>query len=204
MIDLSTIQAALIAWWTGFGMQCQMRDNPREFVRPIAATEVAGTVTGACAYLKVIAARARGVDEIRYTENGSDPLLVDPEVTGNRELTISCMVESYKDSPDRHAVYLCERARTRLRMPTVELAFQVAGIGVIEATPTVDLAYTADDRIYSRASFDLRVNVNASETDDAADTIGTVVVTSDFKDPAGDSLPDANQMIEKVIDLDSV
>jgi hypothetical protein len=141
-----------------------------------------------------------GVDELRPTANIADATLADIEVVGQRELTVQCMVESYVDLPDRSALFLCERARTRLRIPSVEAALEVAGIGVIDAANVVDLPYETDGRIFGRAAFDLRINVISSEVDLSQYTIAIVEVTTQWKGPDGELLPDNYQLTAEPID----
>lgn len=200
MIDFATKQACLLAWWTGFGMQAGMRDDRAEFIRPGVVQEVPGTVTGAIVYIKFTSVRAvGGGDEWRHTVSAQDATKVDTEVTGNRVITISCLVESYIDLPDRHALFLCERARTRLGLPSVNAAFEAAGMGINNVGPSIDLPYKVDNHTYSRASFDLTVNANASETDEPMETIETFLLTSNWKSPGGVSLPAGYQLDDEVI-----
>lgn len=204
MIDFATIEPALEAWWTGFGMQTDFRDRSREQTRPPVRVKDPTKVYGARAFLKVTNVEEIGIDAVRHTVNATDNTRGDPEVVGHRVLTVQCMVDSYHDKADSHAVYLCERARTRLSRPAVEAAFQAAGIGILKAGPTVDLPFKADGRLYSRAAFDLRLNAAASDksTDVASSsyTIAIVYLSSNVKGPDGVLLPAGYQLDNEVID----
>jgi hypothetical protein len=174
---LDVMATALKAWWTGItvkgaALQAVMEDEKRPFVSP---------QTKAIAILKLSTITPRGHDEVHWEESEDDPLTLDATVRGQRRLLVTCRVDSFSQVIAETALYYAERARTRLMMPKTRAALRAAGMALVETTPVVHLPFEVNERVFSRAAFDVAFSIVATETTepvDAQDTIGTVEIRS--------------------------
>jgi len=181
MILLAAAQAAIMAWWTtieigGTPIQAVMVDSKQGgiFVKP----EVRAIVK-----IDISAIRKIGQDETRF-EMGIDPDELIPTINGNRVLTVSCRVDSFTQDDGNTAEHICEIARTRLMFPVILAALKSAGLALVDTFATVSLPFKVDDRVRSRAAFDVQFGIKAEETDatNVQDTIGSVELQSDVDD----------------------
>lgn len=200
-MDFTKIETAIESWITGMGMQAWHRDRVEPTIR--MASSDPDKIVQAMAGYRYLGNRGVGVDEIRYGVNDDDANDLDPEITGHRRLTVSMQVKSIRANAPNHAMALAHRLRTRLRLPTVAALFKTADIALNEATPLVDVSLTdKNGRVTGLVNFDVMLNAAASETDTAINTIGTVEVSSDWKDTGGNSLPATYQMEDEEIVID--
>lgn len=156
-MDWLTAKNALKVWVAaGTGLTAVWRDEANTFVmKPLAK-------------LNIIASSQVGEDEIRweYQSGEPDPLKqMQPTFAGNREFTLSVLVESRDQRPDKTAWHYLELLRTSMKKPTLRAALLAAGIAPIDAEGIVELDSTYDDRVESRCSMDIRFNAQSNETD---------------------------------------
>ncbi len=200
MIDHTLIDPAIGSWLDGMGLQNYMRDKTEPNVR--MQSEDPTKIVQAIGSYKFLASLNPGWDELRQ-DVSADPKLLDQVITGHRVLTISVQVRSIRaDAPD-HAFALAERARTRLRLPSVTAIFKAAGIAFADTTDVVDISFPdRNQRTNGLASFDFRVNAAAAESDPVTDTIGTVLLSTNYLDETGTPLPAANQLSDHPVLID--
>lgn len=154
-------------------------------------TQLAGEVTAQMVYEQGQwqgKARARlnfptiapvGNDALRWEQDeeldpGEDFI---PTVVGNRQVTLSILMQTRDQRPTKSATYFLEKLRTSLKKPSVRAALYAAGLAHATTSGIVPLDRVVDDRWESQASMDVIFNAVAIETDTAEqnsymDTVG--------------------------------
>lgn len=131
-----------------------------------------GAIGRPCAYLSTLGhATAAGTDEQRLVSQGAGK---DARVhlTGNRRLTLHCMVRSRSHLPDERALVYLERVRDAMALPSTELVFSQLGVGFIETAALVELGRTFDRRQESEASMDILLTAALDKA--TSETVGTI------------------------------
>lgn len=168
-IDFEKIRKTLKRWiQESTGLQSAFQEEPRPFI---------DSSKGAIALLNILAIRSLGEDENRQSHDEDNDEILQVH-SGNRTMVVSVQVESYSQEPNESARAYLERARIRLKFDSIKLLFCDAGIAVIKAMPLVPLDYEVDERVRSRAGFDVEFAVAAIDTDDPIGYIETVEVES--------------------------
>ncbi len=183
-MNLTLLDTVLKTWWhdilplgeTITQTAMRMRDGRQSQV---------SSVLKAAGYYSLGPIKVLGTEENTYTDDPLNGKIV-PVVTGIRTLSVSIFVDSYSQEPSKHALFLAERGRTRLALPK-NLDFLAAnGYSVIDRGSTISLPYVEDERMFSRAMFELRLGVLHVETEtlstESKDWIDTVEITSDTLD----------------------
>lgn len=91
------------------------------------------------------------------------------EVSGNRRLTFSVLVECARQDLTAHL--FAERIRTRLRLPSSMAALRALELGLNSIGASTDRPYEHDGREISYATFDVVFNAADSATDAPVTTI---------------------------------
>jgi hypothetical protein len=162
MMDFPAYEAAMLAWVeaqapAGLDLTAQFRNRQ------------GGWQSKTRALLNVHTSRSVGVDKLRHQQDVTLPEGADlvPTVTGERQLTLSVLVQSRDQRSDQTARYVLEKLRTSLAKPSVLQAFRAAKLGFSRAEAIVDLDRHLDDRIESMASMDVHFNAVVNERDTA-------------------------------------
>ena len=172
MIDFQKVEKALLEWWETTGIQTAVVNEEQPFV---------DDVQGAIVRINYPAIRRTGHDEERIEgPNDDDPLLNDMTINGLRVINVSCVVDSYSEAPNEAARFFAEKGRTALRIRGVVNLLRKAGLALIETLPTLDAPFDQDDRIVSRAVFDLSFGIAVCIPDEPQDTIGSLALKSTF------------------------
>lgn len=133
-----------------------------------------------------------GIDETRETFNPSEP---GREVvrcqSGNRLFILSCRAKSRDQRPNYAARFYLEKVRTALSAAWSKAIFQENNLAFVEALPLVNLDEVFQDRQQSRALLEVQfaTAVNVADPHDAGGYIAKTLVSSDYKDAGGTSLP---------------
>lgn len=134
--------------------------------------EPEGAIGRPCAYLSTIGhAPGLGTDEARLQSQGAgkDARV---QLTGNRRLTLHCMVRTRSHLPDERALVYLERVRDAMALPSTENVFKRLGVGFIETAALVELGRTFDRRQESEASMDILLTGALDKA--TSETVGTI------------------------------
>ncbi len=189
-MDWTGIQDGLPAWASDqMGIPVFWQDQPRPMV------------TTPWGLLNVLAAVGVGEDEVRRSfEPGNPPgEEIEQYVVGNREVTISCRVQSNSQRLDKSARQYLETLRTKASGPESVATLQGFGLGFGEILSVVDLPDIRGSRKYSLASVDLRFQAADEQQVESTGYITSLELTSNkLKDAAG-PIADALQLDKEVL-----
>ena len=139
--------------------------------------------------LNFMSSRDLGVDELRYEQDTDLPAGEDfvPTVSGNRQLTLSLLLQSRDQRAECTARWHLEKLRTSLRKPSVKTALRAAGLAYTTAESVVQLDRHVDDRWESQASLDIHFNavVNERDTDEAGSYVDKASIAATLTAPDG-------------------
>jgi hypothetical protein len=197
-MDWTQIADALKAWFlAGTGLDLVVLENEeRPFVEP------------AWGYLVIDDAQSVGTDSTYLVDRpGAEPgAPLVPMVSGLRIFTVHVYVESFSQRPEDFAVKHLERLRGALRFPRLMKMIREVGLALVDVSPTVVSDYAVDERVISRASFDVRFNAAFNLIDEAdqeaGDYIERIELTSHVENVDGSELPQALQLHEEAIPPD--
>lgn len=182
-MDLDTVEPTLLAWVqrvTGVADVVWEDDARPQYVRRLVT----------CALTSVA---SKGVDEtlVELDEDATNPLVeLMPTLAGYRLATLTIQAETRDQSTDATARKILERARIRMRAPSMRAMLLDAGIALVEILSIVNAPYELDERVVSRYALDVRLAVASVFTDPegATSTITSATVTSTVTDAGGTPL----------------
>lgn len=179
-MDIESYKDAIKAWVEDqAGITAQWRD------------EKGGWQAKTRARLHLSSPRSLGVDHLGWAQADEGlPAGADfvPQVSGNRTITLSILVQSRNQSGSNVAIWYLEKLRTSLRKPSVRAALYAAGLAHSTSEAALDLDVTVDCRKESQASLDVHFNAVVNEKDEAgADSfVQTTGIKATLETPAGD------------------
>lgn len=153
--------------------------------------------------MKVKAPQGVGVDFVEYEHDEALPDGEDfvPTGIGQRRFTVSFAVEAYDLRANWSAYRFAERVRTALWRPRSLETLRGLGLAVIRAESVQVVDGTVDGRRLGKAVLDVVFGAAVEDRDEegAISWIEKTEVSSDLKDPAGDSLPSSLQLNDEVM-----
>lgn len=178
-MDFAAYDAAAIAW-----VESQLPGVSAQFKHQAGGWQ--GKIR---ARLSFHASRSLGVDELRYELDGGLPAGEDyvPSVEGNRQFTLTILMQSRDQRADYTARNQLETLRTSLRKPSVQAAFKAAGLAFSTSEGIVPLDRWLDDRMESQAALDIHFNAVgiALDTAEAISYADKAGVEGALSTPAG-------------------
>lgn len=188
-VNFQNLEDSLVYWWKDLlpkgasGAMLLPADGKIPFVSPTLKAH---------AFYSLTSVVREHHENISYDVDGVTGKLV-PTISGMRHVVCSVRVDSYDQAAQKLAITLAERARTRLMLPRVVAFFREKGYSIQETRPVLSLPFPADDRIYSRAVFEVLFGYVSSETEaseNASDRIDTIEIASNkLKGPDGNDAP---------------
>lgn len=131
-----------------------------------------------------------GTGERRYGVVEGDPAIPEPNLTvcetQDSVATLLVQVDSWDNDAKARARAICKRIRSRIRRASSELSLDQIATSLASIGPIIAVGRIEDNRQYSRASFEMRLNVAVSDVDEPIHSIETVEVSGTIKDVAGD------------------
>lgn len=146
--------------------------------------------------LKVLADLSQGVDEYRVAHDSSlnsssPPKECQPTSCGSALVTLQVQVETFSQDANDQARTFQRKIRQRLRWPSSREALATIETSLVDilTIPVVDKL--EDNRHYSLATMDVRLNTIQVENDKAFGRIDTIEITPTITDDGGNVVPTA-------------
>lgn len=140
--------------------------------------------------LKVIADASQGIDEYRTVVNtaeltSSPPIEIEPTACGSSRVTLQVQVETFDQDGSRRARWMLRQIRLRLRWPSSLANLKVLETSLLDilSLPVVDRL--RDNRQYSLATMDVRLNTIQIEADKPFGRIDKLGIQPLLSDEAG-------------------
>jgi len=157
-IAWDTIEDAIADWVTdvlSIAIQWADQSEPQP-TRPFASLKIQGpTIIGT-------------TDEKRTVEK-SEPDTWEQQTIGQREITLTVIVEAAKEEsqdPLRHARALATHLQTSLQIDSITEGLEKAGLAFREVGPVLDISLTIANEFVNRASLEFRAGLASCVAED--------------------------------------
>lgn len=155
MIDYSAIRPVIRAQVAAVSELPLDAIRWRDQARPYASSDQ-------LVLLKVKSPTTTGVDWFSYdVVEGA----LETTQKGIRVVVLNVRCESYRQDDSSFAMATLSLIRGRLRRASVQEAFNAVGLALASFEPTIDLDLEVNDRQYSLAEFDVRLNYAVNDVD---------------------------------------
>lgn len=167
-MNWTALQGALVTWVSG-----------QTGLTTVWAGQSAARPAYPFAVLNIIAESQLGVDETRYTLNGTTGLL-DPSIVGNRLFTLSIHVHTLAQTPAASARAYLSTLRASLQKASVLAAFRTVELAVVRALGSQTLDQQVDGHWTSVGLMDVQFAAVETVADAGEDYIEHVDATGTF------------------------
>ena len=133
--------------------------------------------------LSVLSDRTVGQDELTYVLDPLGSGLLIPEISGLRQIVVTCKVVTNTNKPEGHARAYASEAKDSLSEPEVIALFSANAISIVDTSPTVGADSKRNLGIVSIAAFDLRLEATISRVSTSTNYIKTARVEGEIQLP---------------------